>query len=99
MPYDITYKLLSGDVSIGHYRTTATLLQVSCELKKIVVFVLSLNWLTKMFYMFTLFFLRKRFNAGMFDKDVIIENNLDYRRKDDVLVRVKGTSIFPVIKG
>ena len=60
LPSDITY-VLSGDVSIGDYRTTAaTVAGELGELKKIVVFVLSLNWLTKsLFYMFTLFFLRK----------------------------------------
>lgn len=95
LPSDITY-VLSGDVSIGDYRTTAATvagelgeLKKNCGIRSFFELVDE----KPVLYVYTVF-PEKRFNAGMFDKDVIIENNLDYRRKDDVLVRVKGTSIL-----
>lgn len=95
LPGDVKY-VLSGDISIGEYRTTAaTVAGELSELKK--------NYGIRSFfelvdekpvlYVYTVF-PEQRSNAGMFDKDVIIENNLEYRRKDDVLVRIKGTSIL-----
>lgn len=95
LPGDVKY-VLSGDVYIGDYRTTAT--TVAGELKE-----LKSNYGIRSFfelvdgkpvlYVYTVF-PEKRINAGKFDSDVIIENNLEYRRKDDVLVRIKGTSIL-----
>lgn len=88
--------VLSGDVSIGDYRTTATTvagelgeLKKNCGIRSFFELVDG----KPILYVYTVF-PEKRINAGVFDKDVIIENNLEYRRKDDVLVRIKGTSIL-----
>lgn len=95
LPGDVKY-ILSGDISIGEYRTTAT--TVAGELKE-----LKSNYGIRSFfelvddkpvlYVYTVF-PEQRSNAGLFDHEMIIENNLEYRRKDDVLVRIKGTSIL-----
>ncbi len=95
LPGDVKY-VLSGDISIGEYRTTAT--TVAGELKE-----LKSNYGIRSFfelvdekpvlYVYTVF-PEQRSNAGLFDHEMIIENNLEYRRKDDVLVRIKGTSIL-----
>lgn len=95
LPGDVKY-VLSGDISIGEYRTTAT--TVAGELKE-----LKSNYGIRSFfeliddkpvlYVYTVF-PEQRSNAGMFDHEMILENNLEYRRKDDVLVRIKGTSIL-----
>lgn len=96
LPNDIKY-VLSGDVSIGDYRTTAA--TVAGELKQLkdncgIRSFFELIDDKPVLYVYTVF-PDKRINAGLFnDRETIIENNLEYRRKDDVLVRIKGTSIL-----